>query len=422
MRLNLIIICFIVLFMPLSIAQTNCPDNFIIGDANADDLIDIQDVVFILNRLFLGGEVYCNNQNYYLPADTDANKKIDIADAVYLLHYLFQGGSAPGINDLTNIIGQESDDSPELEFLAINTEEISIDLATPLKVEGLPSTFWVIDSSDEKDIENCEVSAISGTGEVKPVFNSAWEVPHNLVKEPLEFVISADEVNINENYKLSVTCTDVSGKSDTEELDISISEAIENIQTCRSGIDVACSYAGSPTTTNDDGILCLTDCDYQDVSDGNYEPQGRCKDLKNILIKGKIVQGTSFVELDASSYNTAPEIQKEGFITEDTCHPVTPGGGSSPCFVKDMTILRKPQDALDGFNLEELFLTEAEQAVINQNIPQDLRLPLAPDSNNNNNIPLGPIEGWMKGTLINQLSPNKLHLYGDYTIKYVYLL
>jgi hypothetical protein len=62
------------------------------GDANGDGVINIADVVYLLNYLFMGG----------LPPDPleagDANCDglVNIADVVYLLNYLFTGGEPPG--------------------------------------------------------------------------------------------------------------------------------------------------------------------------------------------------------------------------------------------------------------------------------------------------------------------------------------
>jgi hypothetical protein len=64
---------------------------FIHGDANGDSLIDIADVVFLINYLFLNGP-----PPYPLDAgDCNCSGAIDIADVVYLINYLFIDGPAP---------------------------------------------------------------------------------------------------------------------------------------------------------------------------------------------------------------------------------------------------------------------------------------------------------------------------------------
>jgi hypothetical protein len=61
------------------------------GDANGDGQINISDVVFLINYLFIGGPAP-------LPlsaGDTNGDCMVDIADVVYLINYLFSGGTAP---------------------------------------------------------------------------------------------------------------------------------------------------------------------------------------------------------------------------------------------------------------------------------------------------------------------------------------
>jgi hypothetical protein len=64
---------------------------FIHGDANGDSLIDIADVVFLINYLFLNGP-----PPYPLDAgNCNCDGVIDIADVVYLINYLFIDGPVP---------------------------------------------------------------------------------------------------------------------------------------------------------------------------------------------------------------------------------------------------------------------------------------------------------------------------------------
>ncbi|MCK4428251.1 MAG: dockerin type I repeat-containing protein [candidate division Zixibacteria bacterium] len=61
------------------------------GDVNGDGEIDIADVVFLLNYLFLDGP-----EPFPLEAgDADSSGEVDIADVVYLLNYLFINGPSP---------------------------------------------------------------------------------------------------------------------------------------------------------------------------------------------------------------------------------------------------------------------------------------------------------------------------------------
>jgi hypothetical protein len=64
------------------------------GDVNADGRIDIGDVVYLINYLYIGGpEPAC------MPVtscgDVNADGLVSVADVVYLLNYLFESGPPP---------------------------------------------------------------------------------------------------------------------------------------------------------------------------------------------------------------------------------------------------------------------------------------------------------------------------------------
>lgn len=64
------------------------------GDANADSLVTMADVVFLTNYLFRGGTKPCVCE----AADCNGDCVIDVGDLVYLIEYLFRNGplSVPG--------------------------------------------------------------------------------------------------------------------------------------------------------------------------------------------------------------------------------------------------------------------------------------------------------------------------------------
>jgi hypothetical protein len=64
---------------------------FIRGDANKDEKVDVGDVVWILNYLFKSGPAPCPKS----AGDANCDGAVDLADAIYLLNYLFKGGPAP---------------------------------------------------------------------------------------------------------------------------------------------------------------------------------------------------------------------------------------------------------------------------------------------------------------------------------------
>ncbi len=61
------------------------------GDASGDQLIDVDDVVFIVSYVFSGGPAPDPESN----GDPDCSGWIDIDDVVYLIEYVFSGGPEP---------------------------------------------------------------------------------------------------------------------------------------------------------------------------------------------------------------------------------------------------------------------------------------------------------------------------------------
>jgi hypothetical protein len=68
---------------------------FVSGDANNDETVDVSDVVYLINYLFIKGP-----PPVALPSgDANCDGGIDISDVVYLINYLFIHGPAPVMCD-----------------------------------------------------------------------------------------------------------------------------------------------------------------------------------------------------------------------------------------------------------------------------------------------------------------------------------
>jgi hypothetical protein len=64
---------------------------YLSGDPNHDGIIDIADVVYLINYLF----VYGPEPDPYASGDATCNGEVDASDVVYLINYLFIGGPPP---------------------------------------------------------------------------------------------------------------------------------------------------------------------------------------------------------------------------------------------------------------------------------------------------------------------------------------
>jgi hypothetical protein len=65
--------------------------NFLHGNANCDEEIDITDVIYIIAYLFKGGE----SPSPFEAGDANCDGKVNVSDVVYLINYFFKGGPPP---------------------------------------------------------------------------------------------------------------------------------------------------------------------------------------------------------------------------------------------------------------------------------------------------------------------------------------
>ena len=68
---------------------------YIVGDADGSGDVEIEDVIYLIAYIFLGGAP----AEPLLAGDADCSGNVDIDDVVYLILYLFSGGPAPGDPD-----------------------------------------------------------------------------------------------------------------------------------------------------------------------------------------------------------------------------------------------------------------------------------------------------------------------------------
>jgi hypothetical protein len=65
-----------------------------LGDVNADGVISIEDIVYLINYLYINGpEPACMPITYC--GDITADGLVDVSDVIYLLNYLFVNGPPP---------------------------------------------------------------------------------------------------------------------------------------------------------------------------------------------------------------------------------------------------------------------------------------------------------------------------------------
>lgn len=74
----------------VTVARTFGPQ-YVIGDANGDEMIDVADVIFLINYLFKNGPPPDPLER----GDLTCNAEVNIEDVIFLINYLFAGGPEP---------------------------------------------------------------------------------------------------------------------------------------------------------------------------------------------------------------------------------------------------------------------------------------------------------------------------------------
>ncbi|HSH00266.1 MAG TPA: dockerin type I repeat-containing protein, partial [candidate division Zixibacteria bacterium] len=80
-----------VAFPPVFVPGTVSSRYVLRGDCDGDGKINIRDVIFVLNGIFLSGPQPVTAQ----AADANGDGSTNIADATYLINYIFTGGPPP---------------------------------------------------------------------------------------------------------------------------------------------------------------------------------------------------------------------------------------------------------------------------------------------------------------------------------------
>jgi len=77
--------------VPAELVVTEPEPQYVCGDADGNDLVEISDVIWILNYVLASGPPPEPLES----ADVDCNGTVEISDAVYLVQYIFTGGPEP---------------------------------------------------------------------------------------------------------------------------------------------------------------------------------------------------------------------------------------------------------------------------------------------------------------------------------------
>jgi hypothetical protein len=76
----------------MSVVNEVEPGSYVCGDANGDRVINVSDVVYLINYLFISGPA----PNPLEAGDCNCDGSVNVSDVVYLINYLFINGPPPG--------------------------------------------------------------------------------------------------------------------------------------------------------------------------------------------------------------------------------------------------------------------------------------------------------------------------------------
>ncbi len=239
--------------IPLVSALDSCKDPGIIGDADNNGVLNIEDAYPLLGFLFLGeAGPHCLERG-----DVNGDGFINNNDLPYLLDYLFQKGDAPKSLDGEVIYFQGTDELPDIA-LSLHGDEIIHELLIGAELFDLTNDPGIPTSENIRttgDIVKCKIDVYENGALIGTTFSANWPEGIGFSNFPLEFSIGDNDGVIIEEiehaYDLEAECTDAKGNTGTAQLEFETKKLeIPSEPLCRRDIDVCCK-------STDDDILSL---------------------------------------------------------------------------------------------------------------------------------------------------------------------
>ena len=97
---------------------------FVCGDANDDNKVDLQDIIYLVNYIFKGGPQPIPDK---LAGDANGDDKVNLQDIIYLVNYIFKGGPKP-------CASQQTTTSETASYQLVQTSSSNINLNGNLQI------------------------------------------------------------------------------------------------------------------------------------------------------------------------------------------------------------------------------------------------------------------------------------------------
>jgi hypothetical protein len=127
--------------------------SYLVGDCNADKVVTITDVIYLINYLFKGGPEPVPRE----AGDVNCNTLVNVSDVIYLINYLFKGGPAPCQNSHSSVAMNKSTEQGYVKTSFVKFDEkgngvISISSGAKVNVAGVQLEL-TYDSTEVGSIE-----------------------------------------------------------------------------------------------------------------------------------------------------------------------------------------------------------------------------------------------------------------------------